>query len=106
MEEKDSVKAIGKQVAISRINPDNIRSVFANDLLVTHSDNEFFLTFSEIEIPPILEEKDLQNLTTIEAITRIKLIITPRFAEAILKTLSSNLDNYKSNRFKENVPDK
>ena len=91
-----SEDSIGKQVKISRINPDNIRSIPVNDLVVNHSRNEFFLTFSLIEPPALLEEKDFQELEEIEAITRAKLTINPQFAESIIKALTSNIEKFKS----------
>ena len=96
MTNKTNSKVVGKQVRISRKNPDNVRTVFANDLVVTHTKNEFFLTFSEIELPPILEKKAFQELQEIEAIARVKMVVTLEFAKAIVKTFSSNIDTFES----------
>jgi len=95
MSEDKSQKVIGKQIKISRKNPDNVRPIAVNDLLITHSRDEFFLTFSMIEFPPILEEKDFENLQEVEAIAMVKIVVTPEFADALSQTLSKNLDSFK-----------
>ncbi len=87
---------VGKHVKISRENPDNLRPISVNDLLITHTRNEFFLTFSIVEPPPFLEEKEFEDLHEIKAIARVKLVLSPEFTEATIKALSSNLESFKS----------
>ena len=86
---------VGKPVKIVRKNPDNIRSIPVNDVLISHTDYDFFITFSAVEPPPILEEKEFDELVEVEAIARVKLVVTPAFAEALLKVLSTNVERFK-----------
>lgn len=65
-----------KEVKIKRVNPDNILPIFVNDFLITHSENEFFLTFSVIEPPAILDFEELNLINNVDAITRIKAVLT------------------------------
>jgi hypothetical protein len=103
MEAEHTKLGVGKQVRIKRLNPDGIRSVPANDLIITHSKQEFYLTFSSIEPPPILEEKDLEDLEQVDALARSKLVISLDFSEAILKALSMNIEAFKQ-EMKTHVP--
>lgn len=93
-ENKDVIK-FEKKLLIVRKNTDNIRSVPVNDLAITHSANELFLTFSTIEPPLILDMEDLDKTTEIEGIVRAKFVISLTFAEAIVKTLSKEINAYK-----------
>lgn len=91
----ENVIQFEKKLPIVRKNTDNIRSIAVNDLAVTHSANELFLTFSTIEPPLILDMKDLDQVTEIEGIVRTKLVISLAFAEAIVKTMSKEIEAYK-----------
>ncbi len=93
-----------KSVRITRVNPDNIRPVHANDFLVSHTAREFFLTFSQLEPLDIQNEEELEKIEKLEAIARAKIVITPDFVESVIKALSRNLDVYKV-RIAENEPE-
>lgn len=88
-------ESVQKDVKIIRVNPDNIRPVLVNDLLVSHTENEFYLTFSNIEPLGILEDSDLESIDKIEAIARAKIVITPKFAESFIRTFTNNYESYK-----------
>ena len=92
---KTALKFRAKQIKIKRVNPDNIRSIPVNDILINHSSNEFFITFSSVEPPAILDEEDFKNVTSAEAITRSKITVSPKFIELMIKTLTTNLESYK-----------
>ena len=94
-EEQHPTRMVGKPVKIVRINPDNVRSVPVNDVLISHSRHEFYITFSSVEPPPILEEKDFNELERIEAFARAKLVVAPAFVEALIRALSTNLDRFR-----------
>ncbi len=99
MAKKDPPKMlIGKPVKIVRKNPDNIRSMPINDVIISHTQHDFFITFSSIEPPSILEESDLNDLQEVEAIARAKFVISPEFAEAVLKALSINIEKFKEGK--------
>ena len=94
---KTTPKAKLLQLKVERTNPDNIRSVPVNDVIVTHSQNEFFITFSSVEPPAILDPNELSKLTAIDAITRSKIVVNAEFLEALIKALNINLERYKKN---------
>lgn len=84
-----------KRVKITRVDPDNILTTYVNDLAVSHSNDEFFLTFSLLEPPMIFVEGDIEGIDKAEAVARTKLVVTPEFMEKVIKTLSRLYDNYK-----------
>jgi hypothetical protein len=86
---------VKKQVRISRVNPDNIKPVFANDFIVSHTDNEFFFTFSVLEPSEILDPADLDKINSLDAIAVVKVAVTPDLAERISKAISTNIEGYK-----------
>jgi hypothetical protein len=94
MADEDIIR-VGKRLPIVRKNVDNVRSIFVNDMLVNHSSNEFFLIFSSIEPPIVLDTEELNKLEEVESIVRTKLVISLAFAEAIVKTLSQEIETYK-----------
>jgi hypothetical protein len=98
MDEKPPIKNIGKELKISRINPDNIRPITVNDVVIAHTRAEFFFIFSSIEPPIVLEEQAFDNLQDINAITRVKLVVTPEFAKALLKALEVNIEQFEKEK--------
>lgn len=84
-----------KKILISRINPDKISPTHVNDMIVNNDGKEIFITFSEIEPPALFEESDIQNLNSIDSITKVKLVISPEFAEIMLKTLGEGIEKFK-----------
>jgi len=89
-----------KQVLINRTNPEGLKPEYVNDFIVTHTDNEFFITFSQIERPALLSEEELDKLATIDAIAQSKIVVTPAFIERMLEVLS---ENYKKYLIKNNI---
>ena len=82
-------------LTINRVNPNDVLPTHVNDLIVTNDGNEFYLIFSEIEPPFIFDEEELKRLRSIDANIKIKLVISPSFAEAILNTLNENVEKLK-----------
>ncbi len=104
-DEKDNkakvVKKIAeKKVSIVRVNPEKIKQIFANDFMVSHNEEEFFLTFSIMEPFHIETEEDLAKIKTIEAVARVKIILTPNFTRRVSKALVTNIEGY-DKKFKE-----
>jgi hypothetical protein len=92
---KRQLKLRGRQLLISRVNPDHIRSVPVNDMVVTHSQNEFFITFTSLEPPPFTDAAELQRAKSVEAITRAKITAAPEFVEIMIKVLNTNLATFR-----------
>lgn len=87
-------EVVGKAVTIVRVNPENIMPIFINDFVISHSDTEFFMNFGVVEPPAVLSKEELLQIDTVNAITRVKVVITPAFAKKVLKTLDGNINTY------------
>jgi len=87
----DKGELIEKQVKIIRKNPDQIKPIYVNDFLVTHSDQEFFLMFSIVEPVHVSSQDELINIDSVDAIARVKLALTPSFVRKVSIALNSNI---------------
>jgi len=87
-----------REIKIIRSNPNSVSPTHVNDLLVTHDGKEFFLQFLEIEPPALLDKEELAKLESVQAIVKVKLVISPEFLEAMIKALSETFEKYKLNK--------
>ena len=56
----------GRQIPIKRENPNRVIPTFVNDMIVTHSQHEFYITFSVIEPPGILSENEFDQIESVD----------------------------------------
>src|SRR6266542_1434580 len=84
-----------KEIKIKRINPNAVTPIHVNDMLVSHDGKEIYLQFAEIEPPVLLDAEQINELNSVDAITKVKLVMSPDFLEAIVKVLSENLEKFK-----------
>lgn len=92
---------VSKQFRINRINPDGLKPLYVNDIIVTHSNKEFFVTFSQIEPPAILPEDDIKEMNSINAIAQSKIIVTPELFQKIIEVFQINLNNFLEENLEE-----
>jgi hypothetical protein len=88
----------GKHVNIKRSNPDKVRPISVNDFMISHDKNEFFLTFSSIEPPAVFTEEELASVNEVDSVARVKVVVSPEFAERILKVMEQNIESYKNEK--------
>jgi len=81
-----------QEILIKRINPDNVPTLHVNDLHVSNTIEEFFITFSQI-VPP-MDLDDGEEINEINAIAKAKFVVAPKFIKAMLDALTSNYDKY------------
>jgi len=84
----------GKQIPIVRTNPDEVPLTFVNDMLVTHTGDVFYITFSQLELPTVATPSELEKIDKAEAVATYKLVVTPTFLKKIIKTLNINYEKY------------
>ena len=89
---------IAREIKINRSNPNSVSPTHVNDMLVTHDSKEFFLQFLEIEPPAFLDKEELDSLESVQAIVKVKLVMSPEFLEAMIKALSDTFEKYKLNK--------
>jgi len=84
-----------KEIKINRVNPNDVSPIHVNDMLVGQDGKEFFLQFLEIEPPVLLDVEQLKELETVEAIIKVKLVMSPEFLDAVVKALTESLEKFK-----------
>lgn len=90
------------------VNPLGVQTIFANEMTVSHTSNEFFLSFYRLEPPIVLDEEDkaeLLKMDSLDAVLVTKIAITPEFAEATLEALKINIEKFKEIKKNDNVDD-
>ena len=104
MSDKPEKEEVQKEILIPIVwnNLEDISTAYANELIITHAGNEFFLVFGESFIPirSIENKEDIPEKINIKPV--VKIAITRenmlRFAEAI----DGNIEKYLSKQQKEN----
>lgn len=87
-----------REITIRRINPNGVAPIHVNDLLFNHDGQEIYLQFSEIEPPILIGPEDVEKLTSIEAIARVKLVLSPGFLDSMVKLLTERLQKFNLER--------
>jgi len=84
-----------KEIKIKRTNPNGVIPVHVNDMLVSHDGKEFFLQFLEIEPPALFDMEEFNKLESLEAIVKVKLVVSPEFMDAMVKALAEAFEKFK-----------
>jgi len=84
-----------REIKINRVNPNGVSPIHVNDMLVGQDGKEFFLQFLEIEPPVLLDVEALNVLESVEAVMKVKLVVSPEFLEAVVKALTESLEKFK-----------
>jgi hypothetical protein len=96
MEEKKSVK-IG--LPIEWFVPEDIRSQYATNMVVQHTDQEFLISFFEIEQPILLGEAEeikakLEQRGKARATCLARFVLTPERMKHFVSILNENYDRF------------
>lgn len=76
---------------------DDVPTIYANQLLVSHSGlNEFYLVFGEAQIPMIVDPHNPP--ASVEVRPLIKIVVVPEVMLSIVNVLNANISNFLSNR--------
>lgn len=79
--------------------PDDLISQYATNLLVQHSENDYYLSFFEM-IPPVLlgtdEEKDsqLKQIESVRAKCVARIIVSGKKLPGFVKAIQDNLERF------------
>jgi hypothetical protein len=100
MNEKDQDK-VG--IPVKYVIPDEIITRYATDMVVQHSDQEFLISFWEIQRPVLLgtdEERkaQVQMIKFIENRCVARFAITPDRMQKFLDALKENVDHYQKEK--------
>lgn len=89
----------GKEVPIAWIVPDDLVTRYATNIVVQHSEHEFFLSFFEADPPIILGSRE-EALATIEQLGSLKakcvarIVVAPKRMREFVRVLQANLEKY------------
>lgn len=98
LEEKDAV-----QVPIEWHIPEDIKTQYATNMLVQHTENEFIVSFFEAW-PPFLSgtpeeiKAMLEELKSVRATCISRIVMSPQFMERVVKALQTNLERFKQRK--------
>lgn len=88
-----------KEVVINHIFPCGLKGVYANQMIVQNTLNEFTISFFQILQPPILKPEDIEKVETIDAECVARVIVSPdkmgEFVDAINRNWGRFLEKQK-----------
>lgn len=70
--------------------------IFANSLLVQHTDHEFIITFAQIH-PPItlgLQEEEIAKIESVSARAAVRIVLPPTRLQELIRILNENYQKY------------
>lgn len=83
--------------------PPAMRAEFANNLLVTHIDGQFVLTFFEAVFPTVLEgdTEGASKVANVPANAVCRLAVPPERIKPMIRALTRNYEKYEENSSSE-----
>ena len=92
------VESIQKKVVVElkKIwkNPNNVATEYSNDMTVTHTEQEYFISFYRTEPPTVFDPEELKGINKIDTVLVAKVAVTPGFAKRIRKALDDNIKTF------------
>jgi hypothetical protein len=79
--------------------PEDLETHFATNVVVSHSEAEFFLTFFEVVPPFILGDVEkLAALKSVQAVAVARIAVAADRMEAVIDALKRNLESYRKTK--------
>ncbi len=75
--------------------PDNVGLTYSDNFIVQHTENEFTISFSQIEQPFAFTEEEYAQLSTVKAEVVARIVISPLKMRELIKAL---IDNWNLNQ--------
>lgn len=99
-EGQNEQQSVGKWLTIRIEGTDEIPLCYANHIFVTHTPDEFFVTFSQVHPPYLLKptEEELKKLTHISARAVARIALTPNKMKELVDALTENYNKYLGSR--------
>lgn len=103
MDEKDQKDQERVEVPIKYVIPDEIVTQYVTDMVIQHTDQEFLISFWEIQRPMLLgtEEERKAQIQMIEFVENrcvARFVITPDRMQRFLDAMKENVDRYQKAR--------
>lgn len=77
---------------------DELSTCYATNLVVQHTEHEFFITFFEL-VPPITLGKtsdEIKQIESVQAHALTRIAVTPERLESFIQAMQENLDRYRA----------
>ncbi|MCI0486233.1 MAG: DUF3467 domain-containing protein [Blastocatellia bacterium] len=75
--------------------PPGFGLVFANNVFIQHSQDEFIISFFQTDPPAIIDQKELEQVKSINAYCVARIVLTPNEAFKFFNALGRNLQKYR-----------
>jgi hypothetical protein len=79
-------------VPIVRQLPPDLVMHFVDSTIVTHTENEFILSFLQTQHPLAASKEEVQKVTQVVSECVARIVVTPRHMEQIVSALQTNLE--------------
>lgn len=76
--------------------PPDLETHFVDNTLVTHTENEFALSFMQSQFPLAANKEELEKVGEIVSKCVVRIIVTPNHMEQIVEVLQANLAKYRA----------
>lgn len=96
--EKDTLASDRIGLTIQWSIPDELSTCYATNLVVQHTEHEFFITFFEL-VPPITLSKtseEIKQMESVQAHALTRIVVTPERLESFIQAMQENLDRYRA----------
>lgn len=88
---------------IVRYLPPDLETHFADNTLVTHTENEFALSFMQSQFPLAANKEELEKVGEIVSKCVVRIIVTPKHMVQIVEAFQGSLAKYKETYQKAEV---
>lgn len=84
-----------RSLAIEWEVPDHTETIFSNNVIVQHTDQEFILSFF-VTFPPIIlgDTRKLESLDSIKAKCVSRIVLTPEKMKSLIQAMQINYQKY------------
>jgi hypothetical protein len=89
-----------KSILINRVYPPDIITRFANNFVVQHDAEQFYLSFFDVWMPMIIGETEEETRMQLDALEKIdakcvaRIVVSPEKLRELINLLENNLKNY------------
>jgi len=89
----ESLEEHTKTIRIVWDSPEELNTIYANNLAVSHAGNEFYLVFGELPMPLELGYDRMPD--EVKVIPRVRIAVSKETMGGILEVLQDNYEKYK-----------
>lgn len=84
----------GRVVPVKRYNSAGITIQYADDVVLQHTEQVFYLTFSQMQRPIILGEAEASQIKEVRCECVARLVVTPEQMKLIIDAFNKNFEKY------------